>query len=158
MEHHAFISKYAAEYAVKLGLDADDAAQDAYELGYLRAVDKYKPEMGVKFTTYIRKPIMNAVLEGNRNRRMFHKKKKDSEQFAGLDFDQIESVDSEVDYFDKLLEPLGDKMNRHKLYLKLHYIFDMTHKEIADHCGVTINRVIGSHYTALKKLRKIQWL
>ena len=84
IEHFLYLAKAVAVKFANRGVEFDDLFQVA-SLAMLKSLDRYDPESGVKFTTYVTPCMIGEIKNYFRDKsRSFHLSRRDSEQLVML--------------------------------------------------------------------------
>lgn len=173
---HSNSRRFYATYKAKCdssGVELWDLYQVCY-MAFLEAVKGFKPESGLKFTSFLKYPFRNAVNEliGLRTSRTIHEPLNNSASLdkpldssendvitlldtladdTALDFIQRMETASVGETVRAVIETLQEQ---HREVIKLRYFEGLTLKQSADRLGVSPERVRQREAKALRILRK----
>ncbi len=133
---------YIAFSIVKSKEDAEEVVQDTF-LNMFNAIDSYNENN--KFKQWLMQIARNLS---------YNKVTRNKEKNTIKDNEYINSVKANSEEVDLLLTIKGilDLESSHIVILRIVYNFSF--KEIAKECNMTVNKVQGMYYQALKKLKK----
>lgn len=133
---------YIAFSIVKNKEDAEEVVQDTF-LNMFNAIDRYNEKS--KFKQWLMQIARNLS---------YNKVTRNKEKYTIKDDEYINSVKANSEEVDLLLSIKGilDLESSHIVILRIVYNFSF--KEIAKECNMTVNKVQGLYYQALKKLKK----
>lgn len=133
---------YIAFSIVKNKEDAEEVVQDTF-LNMYNAIDRYNEKS--KFKQWLMQIARNLS---------YNKVSRNKEKYTIKDDEYINSVKANSEEVDLLLSIKGilDLESSHIVILRIVYNFSF--KEIAKECNMTVNKVQGLYYQALKKLKK----
>lgn len=133
---------YIAFSIVKNKEDAEEVVQDTF-LNMFNAIDRYNEKS--KFKQWLMQIVRNLS---------YNKVTRNKEKYTIKDDEYINSVKANSEEVDLLLSIKGilDLESSHIVILRIVYNFSF--KEIAKECNMTVNKVQGLYYQALKKLKK----
>lgn len=173
--------KYYSRYAEKFnlcGVEFEDVRQECY-FAFLQAVKAYKSDSGLKFTSYLNYPILNACrdLLGIRNKEGLNRSPLDN--YTSLDvpinaeeeneitlLDTVEDVNALADY-EHCLDCISDAQTKSVLEKAIgrlkpplqaviyeHYFNNETFSDIAEKENVSIQNISNRNRQALSQLRR----
>lgn len=173
-----YYSKYAEKFN-SCGVEFEDVKQECY-FAFLQAVKAYKSDSGLKFTSYLNYPILNACrdLLGIRNKEGLNRSPLDN--YTSLDvpinaeeeneITLLDTVEDEtaLESYENALQSISDEQTRKvltesinrlepplKAVIMLYYFEDMEFSQIAELQGVSADEVRKRKNKALNQLRKM---
>lgn len=173
---HSNSRRFYATYKAKCdssGVELWDIYQTCY-MAFLEAVKGFKPESGLKFTSFLKYPFRNAVNEliGLRTSRTIHEplnsstsldKPLDSSESDVITLLDTLADDTALDFIERMeTASVGETVRavietlqkQHRDVIKLRYFEGLTLKQAGEKLGVSKERVRQREAMALRLLRK----
>jgi RNA polymerase sigma factor (sigma-70 family) len=175
LEHMALVHHLAARYAPLSGEALDDVIQEGC-LGLIQAVERFRPEYGLQFSTYAY-PVISGTIKNylRRRRRLLGQLRADADEAAGRDDPArrvgeelmeplaLEDISDEAagDFADRVVDRLltDSLLSRiprlERLAVRQLFYEDLTQREIAAKVARSASRISRILRRALERIRDL---